>query len=152
MHEQAFFTLGEASKATGKSKATLSNAVKSGRLSVHEKTDRGYRIAASELFRVFPPNRSSDAHAEQDRTPWLNSLNGLESSFERENELLREERERERQLLQATIDDLRRRLDAADEERRRLTMLLTDQRAPQDKAPSRGGYWRGLWSGLLGRR
>ena len=44
MPEQQFFSLGEAAKATGKSKATISNALKTGRLSVHEKTESGYRI------------------------------------------------------------------------------------------------------------
>jgi hypothetical protein len=52
-------------------------------------------------------------------------------------EALREERERERRQLQATIDDLRGRLDEETAERRqsageirRLTLLLTDQRQP----------------------
>ena len=41
------------------------------------------------------------------------------------------ERERERFAQQETITDLRRRLDAEAEERRRLTMMLTDQRPKQ---------------------
>lgn len=50
-------TLGEASKATGVSKATLSKALKSGRLSYLEKTSAGYQIDPAELFRVFPTKR-----------------------------------------------------------------------------------------------
>jgi hypothetical protein len=42
-------------------------------------------------------------------------------------EILREERERERQQFQAAIDDLRRRLDVEAEERRRLTLILTQK-------------------------
>jgi hypothetical protein len=53
MTEQAFFTVGEAAKAARRSKATISNAIKTGRLSVHERAESGYKIAASELFRVF---------------------------------------------------------------------------------------------------
>jgi hypothetical protein len=129
MAEQAFFTLGEAAKATGKSKATISNAIKNGRLSVHERTANGYRIAAAELFRAFTPNSSINSSIEQTLTPESNALNGLNRALEREIEILREERERERQQAQSTIDDLRRRIDATDEERRRLTVLLTNQTA-----------------------
>src|SRR3954451_18668884 len=129
MNEQAFFTLGEAAKATGKSKATISNAIKSGRLSVQEKTDSGYRIAASELFRAFPPNSpngSMNTQIEQTLTPKLNSPNNL---LEREIEILREERDRERRQFEGTISDLRLRLDKEAAERMRLTAVLTDQRS-----------------------
>ncbi len=50
------------------------------------------------------------------------------------------------------VEDLRRRLDAEAEERRRLTRLLTDQRATVSvpvEQPSGGlaDWWRRLWSG-----
>ena len=82
MNEQTFFTVGEAAKQARRSKATISNAIKKGKLSVHEKTDSGYRIAASELFRVFPPDERSAEHAktpaiEQVNTPSLIELEGL---------------------------------------------------------------------------
>lgn len=143
MAEQAFFTLGEAAKQTGRSKATLSNAVKNGRLSVHEKTESGYRIAASELFRVFPPNGSVNGQSEQPLTGELDSPNRV---LEREIELLREERDRERRQFEGTVDDLRRRLDAEAEERRKLTALLTDMRPKEAPARPAGGFWR--WLGL----
>lgn len=156
MTEQAFFTVGEAAKVTGRGKGTISEAIKSGRLSVHEKTDRGYRIAGSELFRVFPavrPNGSENGRDEHGRTPETNSPN---RGLEREIEALREERDRERRQLQETIDDLRRRLDVEGEERRRLTaMILTDQTrpeppaaAPEKPAEARSGGW---WGKLTGR-
>lgn len=152
MPEQQFFSLGEAAKATGKSKATISNAIKTGRLSVHEKTESGYRIAASELFRAFPPNVQSNGQTEQTRTQ---EPNGLNRGLEREIELLREERERERQQFEATIDDLRRRLDAEGEERRRVTAILTDQRRPEPAvlAPEKPGEGRLLraWRILRGQ-
>ena len=158
MHEQAFFTLGEAAKATGKSKGTISNAVKSGRLSVHEKTENGFRIAASELFRVFPPNTlngSQNVQSEQTQTPKLNSLN---SPLEREIEILREERDRERRQLEDTIADLRQRLDKEGEERMRLTAILTDQRPQPQPEPAAispqkpvEGRWSRAWSILRGK-
>ena len=41
-----------------------------------------------------------------------------------------------------TIADLRRRLDIADEERRRLTMVLADLRAAPVAQPARRSWWR----------
>ena len=146
MAEQAFFSLGEAAKVTGRSKSTLSNAIKTGRLSVHDRDGDRYRIAAAELFRVFPPNGGKNGADEHDRTPTSNSLN---RALEREIELLREERERERGQLQAVVDDLRRRLDEAERERRdkdrQLTALLTDQRAKGEA--SKRPWWRRVFAG-----
>jgi hypothetical protein len=137
MDEQAFFTVGEAAKQARRSKATISNAIKTGRLSVHERTESGYRIAASELFRVFPPD---ERPAEQVRTPaneQVNTAAMIEAEgLRRENVLLRDER-----------DDLRRRLDSEGEERRKLTAVLTDQRQQQE--PERKGF-RGFLHRLAG--
>ena len=41
----------------------------------------------------------------------------------------------------AVIDDLRRRLDAESEERRRLTMVLADMRAAPVAQPARRSWW-----------
>ena len=49
-----YLTLGEASKETGVQKSTLSKALKSGKISYFEKTSAGYKIAPSELFRIYP--------------------------------------------------------------------------------------------------
>ncbi len=141
MAERTFFSLGEAAKVTGRGKATISNAIKTGRLSVHDRDGDRYRIAAAELFRVFPPSGDKNGTDEPDRTP---ELNGPNAALGREVELLREERERERQQLQAVVDDLRRRLDEAERERRdkdrQLTALLTDQRAKADAGQR--PWWR----------
>ncbi len=51
-------TMGQAAKETGISKATLSKALKSGRLSYVAKSTAGYEIDPAELFRVFPPKPS----------------------------------------------------------------------------------------------
>src|SRR3954452_4942162 len=118
MQEQAFFTVGKAAKQVGKSKATISNAIKTGKLAVHERTANGYRIAAAELFRVFRPDKRQ---IEQTLTPANDTMNTSAlielEGLRRENALLRDER-----------DDLRRRLDEEAEERRKLTAILTDQR------------------------
>lgn len=48
-------TLGEAAKQTGKSKATLSRAIKNGRISAQKQDDGSFSIEPSELFRVYKP-------------------------------------------------------------------------------------------------
>jgi hypothetical protein len=48
------YTLGEAAKATGKSKATISKAIKSGRISAKKGDTGAFAIDPSELHRVYP--------------------------------------------------------------------------------------------------
>jgi hypothetical protein len=124
------YSMGEAAKATGKSKATIHRAIKSGKISAHKKEDGSYEIDPSELHRVFeavsqnsyvePSMRQSETHDEM-------------GVLQRELMLLREERERERSLFQETVNDLRQRLDSESEERRKLVNLLTYQ---QEKTPT----------------
>jgi hypothetical protein len=135
--KQAFFTLGEAAKAAGKSKATISNAVKKGRLSVHEKTESGFKIAAAELFRAFPAERVNSSVNVQNEQTLTGELNTPNRGLEREIELLRERLAEKDE----TIQDLRERLDRESEERRNLTAMLTDQRQKEG---------RGFWSRLFG--
>ena len=122
------YTLGTAAKATGKSKPTIQRAIKSGRISAKKNENGAYAIDPAELHRVFPPvssNSNDNATVKQSETH--NSYGMLQ----REIELLREQLDRERD----TVTDLRRRLDAETEERRsaneecrKLTMMLTDMR------------------------
>lgn len=48
------YTLGQAAKACGKSKSTLSKAVKAGKISITKNDDGSFHIEPVELFRVFP--------------------------------------------------------------------------------------------------
>jgi septal ring factor EnvC (AmiA/AmiB activator) len=122
------YTLGEAAKATGKSKATIGRAVQSGRISaVKNETTGAWKIDPAELHRVFPPvsaGQAQNGELRQSETPSETAVLQLEQE--------RHERERERIQLQARIDDLTRRLDDSEKERRtvqtQLTALLTDQR------------------------
>lgn len=63
---------GQAAKLAGVSKPTISAALKSGRLSYVEKTERGYRIDPAEVRRVFgePVTPSTaDPSSRTDLTP-----------------------------------------------------------------------------------
>lgn len=57
------YTLGKAAKATGKSKATISKAIKSGRISAKKLESGVFAIDPSELHRVYPPTVESERNA-----------------------------------------------------------------------------------------
>lgn len=116
------YTMGQAAKAAGVSKATIQRALKSGKLSATRQEDGTYQIDPAELHRAFP--RADDGASAMNQTVTARDTGQLRL----EVEMLREHLA----LLASERDDLRQRLDRADEERRqaqeRLTALLTDQR------------------------
>jgi excisionase family DNA binding protein len=103
------FSLTAAAKEVGKSKPTISKAIKTGRLSA-KRVGQGYAIDASELFRVYPKATQIEPVKETTSSSAVNLL-------ELETKLLREQLARERE----SVDDLRVRLTRAEN-------LLTDQR------------------------
>lgn len=114
------YTLGEAAKATGKSKATISKAIKSGRVSARKDESGTFHIDPSELHRVYPPAVSSEhmetpalthARAEIDGT-----IRELQARLEAAHERISDK--------DAIISDLR---EDRDRWRQQATALLTDQ-------------------------
>lgn len=51
-------TLGQASKECGRSKSTLSNAIKNGKLSAEKDLNGSFSIDPAELFRVYPVKKN----------------------------------------------------------------------------------------------
>jgi DNA-binding transcriptional MerR regulator len=121
------YSLGQAAKALGVSKATMHRYVQSGKVSAAKDEASGrLQIDPAELDRLRSTvslKQPQDGALSQSETSTETAL--LRVQLEKE----REERLRERAQLEGTIDDLRRRLDSEGEERRRLTALLTDKRA-----------------------
>ena len=127
----AVLTLNQAAKATNKSKSTIQHALKTGRLSGHKDSSGNYCIDTSELFRVYEPNTINTAkgtaleHIETDvKTALLvQQLAFLEQTVGR---------------LEYEKNDISRRLDKSEEERRetqaKLTALLTFQ---QEEKPAK---------------
>lgn len=74
------YTLGEAARATGKSKATISKAIKSGRVSARKDETGTFHIDPSELHRVYPPTVSSEHKETQANAPKNPILTGLSGS------------------------------------------------------------------------
>lgn len=151
------YTLGTASKATGKSKSTLSRDIKGGRISAARQPDGSYEIDPAELHRVYPAlergtgsrngiSNDQEPLAEHRETPA--SATEL-ASVRARLEVFEAERERERAQLLSQIEDVKR---DRDHWRQQATALLTDQRETTEQARSetrkpRGGFWRWLVGG-----
>lgn len=143
MNYPQYFTLGQAAKATGKSKPTISKYISDGKISIISKDKSGYKIEPSELFRVFTPLQVNTDKNLQSLTPKINSSN---SALEKEIDLLRE-------MLSdkdSVIGDLRERLDGETEERRKLTMMLTDQSNKPTETPKHQPS-NSLWGWFSGK-
>jgi hypothetical protein len=126
------YTLGTAAKATGKAKSTILRAIKSGAISAKKAHDGSYEIEPSELHRVFDPTVAQQAAFTVPQPHEEHS-----AILQMRLEILEAERLRERDHMQATIDDLRARLDRSED---RVTALLA---APKktEVSSSRRGWW-----------
>jgi excisionase family DNA binding protein len=139
------YSVTEAARAVGRSKATIIRAIASGMLSAtRDDPGKPWRIDPAELARTFPEPVHDPVHEPRDdasRTAVIREKDALITAHE------------------ATIADLRHRLDQADTDRRqaldrlaaaqeRIAALLTDQRPappvappPAPEAPRRS-WWR----------
>lgn len=132
------YSASQAAKATGKAIPTITRAIKNGKISAERIDGGGYLIDPSELHRVFPP-----VTGKGDATPAMlghetpNETGALEAELKGLRERLADS--------QDTVADLRKRLDQEGEERRRLTVMLTDQRAApapvEAVEPPRRRWW-----------
>lgn len=136
-------TLRQAAELTGKSKSTLTRAIKSGRLSASRDAEGMYAINPAELARVYPLVETPDAPHEARHGASRNSETGPDDAaiLRLKLSLLVDERdrertaaEREREQLAATVADLRMRLDRAEQ---RITVLIGSQE-PKEKR----SWWR----------
>lgn len=127
-------SLNEAAKAAKRSKTQILKDLSNGRLSGSKNEVGHWQIEAGELFRVYPQNQAVTSNQNHNDTPAENQPVTTETTALKEQIiLLGQERDRERSQLISVIDDLRKRLDKADDERTRLTALLTHQ--SQTKPP-----------------
>lgn len=145
------YTLGQAAKATGKSKSTILKAIKSGRISGRKNDIGDWEIEPVELHRVYElvSENGSPEHQSTRRETGENTQENTIELIE-----LRLKLEASEQRLRDATDqvlDLRHRLDQSEEERRRtqvqLTALLTDQRQKEETPPPPRGFWQRLWKG-----
>ena len=141
------YTLGQAAKATGKSKSTILKALKSGRISGRKNDIGDWEIDPAELHRVYElvPENGLPEHQSMRQETGENTreLIELRVKLEASEQRLRDVNEQ--------VSDLRRRLDQSEEERRRtqaqLTALLTDQRQKAETPPPLQSLWKRLLKG-----
>jgi ribosomal protein S9 len=124
-----YYTLGQAAKATGVSKTTISKAIATGKISVFEKNKEGFKIEPSELHRVFPlVTETSNQNLTIDNT----KETGVTASLETEIRLLREMLKREQEQNQFLQEQLAR-----------TTLLLDATR--QSEQQKQGGFFARLF-------
>lgn len=121
------YSIGQAATATGKSKSTISRAIKSGRISATRSDSGTYLIEPSELHRVFPAVAGNGSatpqmkqHATQDGTP--------------ESALLKQEITH----LKALVDDLKQDRDRWHNQAQKITALV------EDRTGKSKGWWKKL--------
>lgn len=133
-------TLRQAAELTGKSKSTLTRAIKSGRLSASRDAEGMYAIDPAELARAYPFAKPPDAPHEalhgaprnSETEPDDAAILRLRLSLlvvEQDRERIAAERERE-QLIE-TVADLRGRLDRAEQ---RINALISNQGLKKQKS------------------
>jgi excisionase family DNA binding protein len=142
------YTLGEAAKAVGFSKPTLSRAIKNGKLSANRQDDGSYSIDPAELQRWKDANghRNNAAkrvatHVKTPETPYETSA--LQAEVEKLRAQVQAD-QHERGFLEQRIEDLRERAERAERKEDQLHTLLVDLR-PQAAAEPRKGFWGRLF-------
>lgn len=163
------YSASKAAEAVGKSTATITRAIEKHKISAVKDDNGAWEIDAAELHRVFPPK--SPANPSMQSNEKLRNAEALHLELELMGEKLRSASALNNRLADE-VSDLRQRLDDAAakadrdaEERRKLTAILTDQRAQpvahENPAPlplietplpaPETGLLGRLWGALVGR-
>ena len=127
------YTLGTASKATGKSKATVLRSIRSGKISAEKDANGVWHIEPSELHRVYPETPIEPV-SESGSDALVNPSKHLETP-------LLEERissaQKEIAHLEAQVEDLKGQRE----------QLRADMEAWRSAATQKRLTWRGLFGG-----
>lgn len=125
------FSMLEAAKEVGTSKASIWRAIKAGRLSATRQDDKTYSINPAELFRVYPKRvgnndlKRSDTASETSDTVEKNPVTASHAALDLEIRMLREMLNRMEEAHQREREALQGERDAWKVQTERL---LTDQR------------------------
>ena len=152
------YTLGEAAKAVGFSKPTLSRAVKNGKLSAKRLDDGSYQIDPAELERWKDGNGHRNGSAKRSATPKVTPETVTETSdssgLQIEVATLREQlrsAETARGFLEERVTDLQGRAERAEAKEDKLLALIADLRPREpEPVPAAPPPRRGLWARLMG--
>lgn len=136
------YTAGQAAQATGKNIATITRAIKSGKISAQKDASGAWRIEASELHRVFPmstqvlrkPEMQSGARPLQEQSKTQSV------AFEQELSALRERVAAQSEMLEERAGQILDLKEDRDRWRQQATSLLVDLR-PTSKVKLKSRRW-----------
>ena len=114
-----YLSLRQAAERCGKSKSTISNALKNGKISYIEKNISGYKIDPSEVDRVYPRvhNEPQEGHL---KNPTEHAeIKILETKLEAKDAMI--------ERLQTEVEDLRQQRDKWEKQANAQTRLLEHQ-------------------------
>lgn len=122
------YTAGQAAEATGKNIATITRAIKSGKISAQKDASGAWRIDASELYRAFPMNAQDlrKPKMQSDARPLQEQSKSQTAALEQELAVLRERVAAQSELLEersSQISDLK---EDRDRWRQQATSLISD--------------------------
>lgn len=137
-------TAKQAADQTGKTKATILKAIKTGRLSGSKDGKGEWQIDPAELFRVYQHTPTDSQNSAPAHTTEYSGLSVELAAVQDKLATLEQERQRERGQLESQIDDIKQDRDFW---RQQATALLTDQR-PKPAAERKG--FRGFLHRLAG--
>lgn len=122
------YTAGQAAQATGKNIATITRAIKSGKISSQKDASGAWRIDASELHRVFPLNVQDlrKPKMQSDASPLQEQSKSQMAALEQELAALRERVASQSELLEERADQISDLKEDRDRWRQQATSLLTD--------------------------
>jgi excisionase family DNA binding protein len=140
------YTLGEAAKAAGFSKPTLSRAIKSGKLSAKRLDDGSYSIDPAELERWKDANGHRNGSLKRIATPPETPEDPMNNSaLQAEVEALRGQikaGEMERGFLEQRVEDFKERAERAERKEDQLHALLADLRPKVPDVQRKGFFAR----------
>jgi hypothetical protein len=126
----------DAAKAVGMTKQGVIKAIKDGKISANKDARGQWDIQPAELFRVYNPVGVVDS--QQNDNSSLSLSPEIDSSLSLKNTELQLKLDAALEkisALESDKEDYKNRLDAESEERRKLTMMITDQREKLSDKP-----------------
>lgn len=138
------YTAGKAAEATGKNIATITRAIKSGKISAQKDASGAWRIDASELHRAFPLNVQDlrKPKMQTDAIPLQEQGQPQTTALEQELAALRERVAAQSELLEERASQISDLKEDRDRWRQQATNLLADfKSAPMQEPKIKSRRW-----------
>jgi hypothetical protein len=140
----------QAADAVGITKQGIIKAIKEGKISAEKRQNGQWDIQPVELFRVYQPIKKVDSEpTNRNNTELTHKVDTSSPLKILELELKLESAYKEIEMLKTDKEDYKNRLDSESEERRKLTMILSDMREKPLQKPTEAS--KGFWASLLGK-